>query len=147
MTFLRDPLRSAVSLYHFGLKHGTIQDMGLTKWLTGREDFSWPNPPAHNHNRYSKWIARTRASWDRFDIIGITEYFDDSIRFISRELNWGRVKYKSQNVGSYNEPELSDSVIEEFRRLNAGDYQIYDGAIQRLQNQTSDASDADNRCR
>ena len=31
MTFLRDPLRSAVSLYHYGVRRGTIQDMGLNE--------------------------------------------------------------------------------------------------------------------
>lgn len=83
MTFLRDPLRSAVSLYHYGVKHGTIREMGLDQWLTGTEMFCWPDPPAYNHNRFSKWIGRARTSWDQFDLIGLTEYFDESIQLAS----------------------------------------------------------------
>ena len=134
VSFLRDPLRSAISLYHYGISQGTVQEIGIHNWLTSTETFCWPNPPGYNHNRFSKWIARAKTSWDQFDIVGITEYFDQSIDLISRELNWPVIEYSSRNVGSYKSPELSDSIIEEFKRLNSNDYQIYDKAVKRLIN-------------
>ena len=135
MTFLRDPLRSAVSLYHYGVKHGTIREMGLDQWLTGTEMFCWPDPPAYNHNRFSKWIGRARTSWDQFDLIGLTEYFDESIQLASEVLGWPDVEYTSQNVGTYGDPNMNESTINVFRRLNSDDYIVYDKAIRRLQGQ------------
>lgn len=135
MTFLRDPLRSAVSLYHYGVKHGTIREMGLDQWLTGTEMFCWPDPPAYNHNRFSKWIGRARTSWDQFDLIGLTEYFDESIQLASEVLGWPDVEYTSQNVRTYGDPNLNESTINVFRRLNSDDYIVYDKAIRRLQGQ------------
>ncbi len=142
ITFLREPLSSAVSFYHYGVSRGTVQEVGLRQWLTGKQEFCWPNPPVYNHNRFSKWIARARTSWEQFDIICITEYFNDSIRLISQELNWPEVDCTSQNVGSYDDPDLSGSTIEEFRRLNSEDYHVYGKAVKRLQSQQGGAGNA-----
>jgi len=137
LTFLRDPVRSAISLFHYGVKRGTVQEIDLCKWLTGKEKFCWPNPPNYNHNRFSKWIARAKLSWDGFDFIGITELFDKSVRLLSAALDWPAVQYAPENVGTYGEPVLPDSIVGEFKCLNADDYRVYNRALNRLQSQQS----------
>jgi hypothetical protein len=135
MTFLRDPLKTAISTYYFGVKYKSIKAMGLDKWLTRTEEFCWPNPPSYSHNCFSNFINHTEEWFNPIDIIGITEYFDESIKHAANILGWPDVEYESQNVGSYKAPDLSEATIHTFYQLNAEDYKLYDSVVKRLLNQ------------
>ena len=136
MTFLRDPLLSAISHYFYIKRHSgqttgvTFQDRGLETWLTHTEPFRWPDPPRYNHDRYSKWFEQRPLA--KYNFVGLTEQFDESLLLLYREFQWDPLYYTSENVGGYDPPDLSDDVITRFRELNAGDYAIYAQAVERF---------------
>jgi hypothetical protein len=129
VVFLRDPLKSAISLYNYGLKYGLINNIELTNYLIGTNNAKWPFPSAYRHNRLSKWISKTKGKWEEFTVVGITEYFDESISIISDELKWPRVNFISQNIGEYDPPKVDKSVQDEFKLLNSVDYRMYHDAV------------------
>lgn len=137
MTFLRDPLRSAISQYFFTKRHSvqasgvTSQDRGLETWLTHTEPFRWPDPPGYNHNRYGNWFEQRPLA--KYDFVGLTEQFDDSLVLLYHQFQWEPLYYASENVGGYDPPGLSDDVITRFRELNADDYTIYAQAVERFE--------------
>ena len=138
ITFLRDPLSAAISMYYFlkgshrnhrGEK-SVFDDPGLEKWLTYPGPFRWPNPPGPNHNRYTKWFDTRPIS--EFDFVGLTEHFDESLLVLYREFEWEPLLYERINVGSYAEPQLSSDVKDRFKELNTDDYGLYDKAMTSL---------------
>jgi hypothetical protein len=139
LTFLRDPLRSAISYYYHNRKWSPVNhrgepqefdDRGLEAWLTHEEEYHWPNPPGYNHNRYSKWFQRHPI--EEYDFLGITEQYDDSLILMYRHFGWDDITYKPDHVGEYAQPELDMSVIAKFRSLNAEDYRFYEFALAKL---------------
>jgi len=137
MTFLREPLQSAISQYFFTKWHSdqtsgaTFRDRGLEYWLTHAEPFRWPDPPGYNHNRYAKWFEPHPI--EQYDFVGLTEHFDESLVLLYRLFQWEPLYYKRENVGGYDPPNLPEDVITRFRELNAGDYAIYAQAVERLE--------------
>lgn len=126
--FLRDPLSSAISLYHYSKKHGEIAEEEIERWLVSEKPFCWPQSVSYNHNRFTKWIERARGRWENFQAVGITECFDESISYISKILEWPPIQYSTQNVGDYEKVDLPDEVVSRFKELNASDYNIYNSA-------------------
>ncbi len=129
MTFLRDPLHSAISFYFFIKKYSLQKpsvkfvDRGLDIWLNHTEIFRWPDPPGYNHNRYKKWFEKRPI--EQYDFVGLTEQFDESLVLLYHLFQWKPLYYKSENIGGYNPPDLSEEVVATFRELNAEDYLIY----------------------
>jgi len=137
ITFLRDPLRGAISGYFFGKRRhaelgdsAPFTDRGLETWLTHTEEFHFPDPPGYNHNRYSKWFEKRPA--EKYDYIGITEAFDECLVLLYRMFDWEPLYYTPENVGGYAAPDLPESLVSRFRELNEKDYSIYDAARRRL---------------
>jgi len=68
-------------------------------------------------------------------LIGIQEYFDESLRWISESFKWTNVEYSKKNVGQYKSltelPEKTISIIKEFNQL---DIKLYNYALEHFQN-------------
>lgn len=137
LTFLRNPLRSAVSHYYFIKRYSrrnprvTFEDRGLETWLTHSEPFRYPDPPGYNHNRYSKWFEKRPIG--QYDFVGIIEQFDESLVLLYDLFKWDPLYYRSENVGRYDPPILSDDVITRFQELNAEDCAIYAYSVERFE--------------
>ena len=133
ITFLRDPLCSAISHYFFMKKYSLqnpnmkFVDRGLEVWLNHKETFQWPDPPGYNHNRYQGWFEKRPI--DQYDFVGLTEQFDESLVLLYHLFRWESLFYKSDNVGGYNPPDPSEEVVATFRELNAEDYLIYNRVV------------------
>jgi len=139
LTFLRDPLRSAISHYFFVKKWSPVNhrgepqefdDRGLDVWLTHEEEFRWPNPPGYNHNRYSKWFEKHPI--EEYDFIGMTDQYDESLLLMYHQFAWERMSYRRDNVGSYVDPPVAEAVVARFKDLNAEDHRLFDHALARL---------------
>lgn len=139
-TFLREPLASAVSMYHYSRKRAKEQnsdaydfDRCLEVFLThDRVDAITSDKPLYNHNRYSKWLARHKKTIANLDFVGLTEAFDESMFLLYHRFGWCAVYYQVENKGAYEKTELPDDVVECFKQMNAQDYQLYDQAVELL---------------
>lgn len=134
ITFLRDPLEGAVSLYHYrvarrqrGLSQDrSFQDCGLEHWLTTPRRLSTTVFSEYNHDRYSKWF-QLRCLED-FDFVGLTSRFDESLLILSRLFGWNGVHYVHENRGNYSPTTPSKRTLARFAELNANDYAKYRAA-------------------
>lgn len=144
LTFLRDPLESAISMYHHTRKRSAdssephFDDKGLAEWLTHDQDFQWPNPPGYNHNRFTKWLERCGRRVSEFDFVGLTERFNVSVLLMLWQFHWPWMRFEAENKGEYRKPDLSDDVTRAFRTLNADDYAIYEDALGELERKRQD---------
>ena len=135
MTFLRDPLLSAISMYYHTRKRSDessephFHDQGLAVWLTHTQEFQWPNPPGYNHNRFTKWLGRCGRDIGDFDFVGLTEKFNESVLLMFWQFQWPWIRFASENRGEYRKPHLSEGITETFKSLNADDYAIYEEAV------------------
>jgi hypothetical protein len=137
MTFLRDPLRSAISHYYnirwYSRQNPrvTFVDRGLETWLTHTEPFRYPDPPGYNHNRFRKWFEK--RSIERYDFVGLTEQFDESLVLLYHQFGWEPLTYQSENVGGYGASDLPAAIVARFCELNAADYVLYDHVAKRFE--------------
>lgn len=139
MTFLRDPLRSAISMYYHTRRRSEesaeshFEDQGLAVWLTHDREFQWPNPPGYNHNRFTKWLRRCGRDVSDFDFVGLTERFNESVFLMFSQFQWPWIPFAAKNQGEYQRPDLKEGVTQTFRALNADDYALYDKAAGQLE--------------
>ncbi len=132
-TFLREPLSSAISLYHHTTRSDRVnfEDKGLIDWLTGAEPFKWPDPSNYNHNRFSKWFSK--RSIDDYDFVGILEQYDESMLLLYHTFGWEQLYYRITNMGGYKTTDVPSNVLSTFRKLNSDDYELYDKAVRLLE--------------
>lgn len=135
MIFLREPLAGAISLYEYrkryvawGEAENKFADPGLEEFLLH----------GYNHDRYHQWVALAGVPPEEFELIGITERFDESILVLAMRLGWDLdLAYRPTNIGNYPPHQLSPALVEKFRSLNERDYALYDGAQGLLDRQIS----------
>jgi hypothetical protein len=128
ITFLREPLPSAISSYYHRVRgerdrkpwNPPFEDKGLEHFLTGDEQTA-----CYGHNRYRKWLDRAGKELRDFDFVGITERFDESVFLLFHTFGWKPVPYGRSNVGRYPQVEIPERIEHIFRRLNSVDYDLY----------------------
>ncbi len=103
ITFLREPLASAVSFYHHMRRHvpwgpnrAAFDDRGLQHYVLHQ----------YNHDRYTKNVDRCRAFAGEFFFVGVNERFDESLLVLYRLLDWDPIPYRPRNVGPYEDAAL-----------------------------------------
>ena len=142
ITFLREPLRTAVSFYYHHKRHvpwdptagRQFHDRGLEAFLSSQD----PSPDGYNHNSYGHWFESAGKRPVDFDFIGITERFDESMFLMYHALGWGPISYNPANVGNYKHPRLSDDAVKKFKTRNADDYEIFEQALALLEKREQD---------
>ena len=139
ITFLREPLASAISYYHFAKKslnkdpdNPLFEDKGLDAWLLNDKPASWPFPPGYPNNRFQRAIQGTKRKIDQFDFVGITERFDESMLCMYKTFGWQPIHYKEHNKGAYSPPDLDPDIVACFKKHNQPDYELYAYATNRL---------------
>lgn len=139
-TFLREPIDRVISDYYFTLPtHG----MTLEQYLTvDPGDYSGYSP----NERQTRWASGINTPdlhlaianlTSCFPVIGITEYFDESLFLMKKQFNWGDIFYRNQNV-TRNRPsteQISPSQIQSIAQSNQQDTALYYWAVQRLKSQ------------
>jgi hypothetical protein len=69
-----------------------------------------------------------------FTVVGSSERFDESLLLMKRKLGWNRLPvYQKRNVGAPRPPELPKQVLNTIRKHNELDYELYEWASERLQ--------------
>ena len=131
ITFLRDPLETAVSLFHYMRARQRFEPehefgaVDLEDFLTHRKRTQWPNPYGYTHNCYSAWFRKYGRRLEDFDFVGIAERFDESILLLHRQFGWTIRPYDQVNRGSYRRSAPPEEAAARFRELNSEDYALH----------------------
>jgi hypothetical protein len=125
MTFIRDPLDTAISGYFYARMLGrSISASNLDVYLTGCRTNFW------------KVLNCTERNYERvvqeFWFVGVTERLEESIRLLSSMLNKAYIEPPELNSTPRSETP-GEEVVRIFRENNRLDYQIYDAACRRLE--------------
>jgi hypothetical protein len=151
ITFLRDPVKRALSHYRMALRKGELPpghridpsrpgwnmeacptvarslDNGQTRAIAGT-DFDLPFGACNaDHLRLAK------RNLDRhFDFVGLTEHFDLSLMLLGRVCGWKWHFYVPDNVAPPEPLLISAEIEEDIRTLNSLDMELYRYAEERL---------------
>ncbi|MCE0483443.1 MAG: sulfotransferase family protein [Methylacidiphilales bacterium] len=148
ITFLRDPVQRVVSHYRHQCRLG-IHPAGH-QIDPSRPDWNLGSVAATLDNYQTRLLAGTnpdlpfqcctkehleaaKANLDRhFKFVGLTEQFDLSLMLLRHVCGWPRRFYVSDNIAPADSIQFSPAVLEEIRRLNHLDQQLYDYARERF---------------
>lgn len=125
ITFLREPLETALSTYFY------VKKLGRPGFSDDLDKFL-----AHYRTDYAGVLNCEGTDYAgaiaRYWFVGITERFPESIRLLSRKINQRNVPAPMLNVTS-REIEPSDAAVQLFRKNNCEDYAIYAAACERFE--------------
>lgn len=138
-TLLRDPVERIISLYYYGLE-------GRSKWIHERirqdnmtlADFAAGDFPQTNNHQTRlisgdpeggpESLSRAMENLEcHFDVVGVSERFDETLLLLRKLLGWKNVHYYRRNV-TRNRPDRSavdNSVIRNIEQRNELDLQLY----------------------
>lgn len=136
ITFLREPLETALSTYFY------VKKLGRPGFSDDLDKFL-----AHYRTDYVGVLNCEDANYDeaiaRYWFVGITERFPESIRLLSEMINQRNVAAPMLNV-TPRKIEPSDAAVRRFRKNNNEDYALYAAACRRFEN-TLEGADAASR--
>ena len=125
VVFLREPLAGAVSLWRYK-KSVKAWDPAAESWAAvGLEEYLLEE---YNHNRYSKWIGRSRRRLEEFFFVGVVERIDESMAMLFRLLGWPVTDYGHENKSEGVAPTVPLEIETLFRERNAEDYAFWQRA-------------------
>jgi hypothetical protein len=150
VTFVRDPIDRATSLYYYVRRHPAHHLQPVARRLSLQE-FVEQNIGGNLHNGQTAFIGGEGTSCDdvnpgvlgrakrniqdHFSVVGLTERFDESLVLMAMKLGWTKpVWYASQNR-TRDRPardQIDDETIEAIRRFNKLDDALYQFARQRF---------------
>jgi hypothetical protein len=146
LSWVRDPLRMAVSTYYY-LRDVLVrqhppgelfEDRGLRTWLLHEGRGGWPLPDGYGHDRMSYVVEHTTGSFDAFAFVGVTERFAESMLLMFDVLGWQPIVYRALNPTRARRTAEEQAVIDDpdvraaFRERNQRDYALYEAANARL---------------
>lgn len=132
VTWLRDPITRIESHYHFWKQHfNELAPLPLLKKFI-REDWSLEKFAFREEIRDIYSIYLWKFPIERFDFIGVTEFFAEDIDFFAKEyLNIFQFEVPEKNVNRKkgNEKISDPGLIRELKEFHAKDYQLYQYAL------------------
>lgn len=147
ITMLREPTDRIISYYYYVKAN---PEHRLYHLVVGNkmslEEFVMETDAPDVHNAQARMIAGldvddkdlVRVAQENMSVhfrgIGITEFFDDSLIMLKRDLNWGALFYKKLNVNEKRKgsKEISEKVYLLIREKNFADHEIYQQRLQYL---------------
>jgi hypothetical protein len=135
ITFLREPLASAVSLWRYQRRPHTPWGPVAEAQLFS-DDLEEYLLEQHNHNRYRKWIGRSQRSLEEFFFVGVVESFDESMDVLFRLCGWCPIPYGHENRSAGPPPAVSQATAETFRQRSNEDYALWHRAKGLLEERT-----------
>jgi Sulfotransferase family len=107
----------------------TETDNGQLRLLTGHID------DIKNGGCTRQLLDQAKSNLTKhFAVIGLSERFDESLLLIKKKLGWKRLPlYLKRNVAAHRPPEPPKHVLNTIRKHNELDYELYQWASERLQ--------------
>lgn len=133
ITWVRDPVKRVISNYYYlesRLKELLDEEQKNLNILSKLQRTLIEYARADiNRNRQTKFLAGRPL--DKFDFVGIQEYFDIEVMRLSKVLNWKNIpEVLHHNKTPIRESSHSDEVLNEIRELNMEDVNLYNQALQ-----------------
>lgn len=150
ITVLRDPVRRALSDYHYvtstpdhpiyeHVKKLSLREYfdsgitgqlsnGMVRLLSGDHLPDDPGVPGHGRMG-QKDLGRARENLkNHFAVAGLQERFDETLLLFRRRLGWGWPFYSRQNVTTrgYSLSDIDPADLEHIRELNSLDIELYE---------------------
>jgi len=126
---------NAMTRFLSGADFDELYKWGYIKWL---EKKAMDILPSEETETSEEMLNTAKSNLERyFQVVGLTERFDESLILLKEKLGWRNVYYLTKNV-TKNRPKsshLSSSVIEIIRRYNALDIALYSYAEELFEKQ------------
>ncbi len=155
MAFLREPVSRIISLYEYSASNPTAYyhnyaagksleefalhtplqelDNGQVRFIAGDEESHFINrTPIGEVDQQLLDLAIKHIEED-FAVVGLTEYFDQSVLLLQKIMGWKFAFYLRRNVGKKKEKtSVPESLKEKIREKNHLDVALYEYAVNRL---------------
>ena len=132
-TMMRNPIERVISLYYFlktypGYYEENMRNMSFEEYI------DW-DPQARNGQIHQICGQNSQLSLEKakenlkvFEVVGITEMFNESLLLLKNKFNWANIEYKKENV-TKSRPrisELSPKIIKKIEKNNELDIELYE---------------------
>ncbi|MGA5688521.1 sulfotransferase family 2 domain-containing protein [Cytobacillus pseudoceanisediminis] len=147
ITMFRDPIERVISMYFYNLRkenhplHKKVKELTFEEFINDKQlarrtvnrqiqKIVGNLNPKENDLKKAKKILSTH-----YKVVGITEMFDESIFLMKKELGWRDISYERKNYTTDRptKAQFSDEIIEQIKKLNHLDIQLYNWARKKLQ--------------
>jgi hypothetical protein len=137
ITFLRSPLKRAVSYYFYVKRmpkhenYARIKNWSLNDFLTNYQELGLQNNQIRlisgiDGNSNEMLIKANYNAENFFSFIGIQEHYDESLILLKRKYRWKYVYYKKKNVSeNLNLLPIDPLVLNKFNELNKEEILFY----------------------
>ncbi len=137
ITFIRHPVRRTISFYNYVKRipnhrlYEQVKDMSLLECITQVKDHDVINGQVNRLCGFTgdedKMLEQTFKNIDKhFDLIGLQEYYDESLILLQHKLDWQNVQYERQNVTLNKKNTITDEMIAEITKMNRLDLILYE---------------------
>jgi Sulfotransferase family len=132
-TMMRNPIERVISLYYFlktypGYYEENMRNMSFEEYI------DW-DPQARNGQIHQICGQNSQLSLEKakenlkvFEVVGITEMFNESLLLLKNKFNWANIEYKKENV-TKSRPrisEVSPKIIKKIEKNNELDIELYE---------------------
>lgn len=147
-TMLREPVDRVISQYYFlknypGFYQEALKDMSFEEYI------DW-DPQAQNGQ--TKLISGTNEvtgiekaleHLNQFELVGVTEMFNESLFFLNRKFGWNVEQYQKVNITKARPAvhEVPDTILKKIEQANPLDIELYKIAKMNLEKQVLALSD------
>ena len=147
ITFLRDPVDRVLSHYNYVLKepNDSFWNARVNNGLNLDDFLKLGGDPGDQQTRYILGRDLSESKEDIEEAIyklenivnftGLTEFFDESVLILAKQLNWHKIIYQRVNVGRYDKGNYKPSLLRRLEDQNSRDRAIYTHMKQRLSEQ------------
>lgn len=147
VTLLREPIERVISQYYFAvqIKHFDPNKVSLKQFILSKDYYSFTN---NIQTRYAAGKQVCNASTlnlakqnliKHFRVVGITDMFDETLSWMSYQFGWNISSYEKKNITEQRPKiqEIPNYLLEEIKRLNNLDIQLYNFAKNNLKKNLS----------
>ncbi len=145
VTFMRKPLKQAVSHYYHYYENKSleeVQKMTIEEFAASKYNYNFQTRFISGENHIEsdpeKYLQIAKDNIDKhFTMVGITERLDESVVLMKNLLGFKHSFYNSSNINEKRQqrPELTASAIEAINENTLMDQQLYDYAVKRFDEQ------------
>ena len=139
-TMLRDPVDRVISSYYFLQNYPgyeRVKDMTLEEFVMKEPEASNLQTMMVSGNPDIPDLEKAKENLKTFTVVGLTEFFNESLFLLKKAYGWNDIHYKKQNITKkrLKKEELPSTVINIIKTYNELDLELYDFSKQLMTKQ------------
>lgn len=131
-TMLREPVNRVVSLYYFlkeypGYYQDNMKNMSLEEYIEWDAQTKNGQSLQICGSQSNLTLEKAKENLKTFDVVGLTEMFNESLYLFKRKYNWKNVNYTKKNI-TKNRPSIQAvpaHIIKKIEQQNQLDLEVY----------------------